>query len=111
MGWATTYIAELQAGREVQFRPVGNSMQGVIESGDLVTVVPLKVPPVCGDAVLCNVNGKQYLHLVSDVQGNNFQISNNQNRVNGWIPLSNIFGVCTLVEAHAIKTGPRQRQR
>ena len=41
MGWASQYIAKLQAGETVQFRPRGNSMSGKIESGQLCTVEPV----------------------------------------------------------------------
>ena len=41
MGWASQYVEKLLKGQTVQFRPRGNSMSGKIESGQLVTVVPL----------------------------------------------------------------------
>jgi hypothetical protein len=41
MGWATQYIAQLQEGETVQFRPRGNSMEGKISSGQLCTVEPV----------------------------------------------------------------------
>lgn len=40
MGWATQYIAMLRDGKTVQFRPRGNSMTGLIETGQLCTVEP-----------------------------------------------------------------------
>jgi len=68
MGWANGYIEALLRGETVQFRPRGNSMSGRIESGQLVTVVPLvnRMPRV-DDIVLCKVNGTQYLHLVKAI--------------------------------------------
>jgi hypothetical protein len=74
MGWASEYIARLQNGETVQFRPRGNSMQGKIESGQLCTVEPV-VPATleAGDIVLCKVNGKQYLHLVKAIQESDFR--------------------------------------
>jgi hypothetical protein len=36
MNWANHFIEKLKAGEKVQFRPGGNSMQGKIESGQLV---------------------------------------------------------------------------
>src|SRR5690348_3966728 len=41
MGWATQYIARLQAGETVQLRPRGNSMRGKVNSGQLCTVEPV----------------------------------------------------------------------
>jgi exosome complex RNA-binding protein Rrp4 len=112
MSWATEYITELQLGNTVQFRPRGNSMEGKIESGQLVTVEPMLVSTVIDDhnevielkiikkhdIVLCKVNGKQYLHLVSAIRGNQYQISNNKGFINGWITINEIFGKCVKVE-------------
>ncbi|MGE3805227.1 MAG: hypothetical protein AB7K24_11195 [Gemmataceae bacterium] len=99
MGWATEYIARLQAGETVQFRPRGNSMQGKIASGQLCTVEPVDPETLeVGDIVLCKVNGSQYLHLVKAIQGKRFQIGNNRGRINGWIGANSIYGKCTRVE-------------
>jgi hypothetical protein len=96
MGWASKYIEQLLPGQTIQFRPRGNSMGGKIESGQLVTVVPLQArAPRVGDIVLCKVNGTQYLHLVKAISGERFQIGNNRGRINGWTSLRNIFGICT----------------
>jgi hypothetical protein len=99
MGWASEYIARLQRGETVQFRPRGNSMRGKIESGQLCTVEPtdpalLKV----GDIVLCKLNGKHYLHLVKAIQGKRVQIGNNRGRINGWVGNKSVFGICTRIE-------------
>jgi phage repressor protein C with HTH and peptisase S24 domain len=99
MGWASAYIAALQEGGTVQFRPRGNSMQGKIESGQLCTVEPVDAANLkVGDIVLCKVNGKQYLHLVKAIQGKRFQIGNNRGRINGWVSTNCIYGKCIKVE-------------
>jgi phage repressor protein C with HTH and peptisase S24 domain len=99
MGWATVYIAKLQQGETVRFRPKGNSMTGLVNSGDLVTVEPRKDRhPEKGDIVLCKVMGNQYLHLVKAVDGNRVQIGNNRGGINGWTSLAQIYGYCTTVE-------------
>lgn len=92
MGWANKYIDALQNGRTVQFRPHGSSMKGKVESGQLCTVEPVKGDLKVGDVVLCKVNGRQYLHLISAIQGNRFQISNNRGHINGWVGRNSIFG-------------------
>lgn len=99
MGWATGYIAKLQAGETVSFRPRGNSMTGKIESGQLCTVQPVKGDLNKGDIVLCKVAGKQYLHIITAIQGDRFQISNNKGHVNGWVGRNCIFGKLVSVEA------------
>ncbi len=71
-------------------------MKEKIESGQLVTVEPLgnKVLQK-GDIVLCKVNGSQYLHLIKAIQGARYQIGNNIGRINGWIGIGSIYGICT----------------
>lgn len=99
MGWATQYIALLQAGETVQFRPRGSSMSGKIESGELCTVEPVDPATLeVGDVVLCKVNGARYLHFVKAIQGPRFQIGNNRGGVNGWITGHSIYGKCVRVE-------------
>lgn len=95
MGWATKYIEELLSGLEISFRPRGNSMTPLICSGDLVRVAPfdeIDPEPQVGDVVLCKVRGNQYLHIVTAVRGDQFQISNNKGYINGWCSRGQIFG-------------------
>jgi hypothetical protein len=100
MGWAQHYIAKLQTGESVSFRPRGNSMTGKIESGQLCTVVPLPDPPALkvGDIVLCKVGRNEYLHLIKAIQDERYQIGNNRGRINGWVGRAQIFGKCVKVE-------------
>jgi len=94
------YIKKLKAGETVSFRPRGSSMTPKIESGQLVTVAPVKPEDVQkGDIVLCKVNGHHYVHLVTAAQGKRFQISNNHGHVNGWVGANGIFGKVIKVEA------------
>jgi len=99
MGWATGYIAKLQTGETVSFRPRGNSMVGKIESGQLCTIEPVTGVLDTGDIVLCKVAGKQYLHLIKAIQGDRFQIGNNKGHINGWVGRNCIFGKLVKVEA------------
>ena len=100
MGWATAYIARLQSGETVQFRPRGHSMSGKIESGQLCTVEPIEdlAQLRVGDIVLCKVNAAQYLHLIKAIRGKQFQIGNTRGRINGWISGSSISGRLVRVE-------------
>ena len=98
MGWATEYIAGLQRGETVQFRPRGHPMRGKIESGQLVTVAPPEKLEV-GDVVLCKVRGAEYLHLIKTVQGERYLIGNNRGKINGWVGRAAIYGKCVRVEA------------
>ncbi len=102
MGWADPYIERLLRGQTVQFRPRGHSMRGRIESGQRVTVVPSPEELRVGDAVLCRVKGRCFLHLVKAIQGHGkarrYLIGNNRGGINGWVPRGAIYGVCTGVE-------------
>jgi len=99
-GWANAYIEKLKKGESIQFRPRGNSMAPKIKSGQLVTIEPVKWEIEMGDIVLCQVNGKQWLHKVTGERkgGASYQISNNKGHVNGWTSWTKIYGVVTEVE-------------
>jgi len=100
MGWASQYIAKLQKGETVSFRPRGNSMSGKSESGQLCTVEPADSTTIkAGDIVLCKVRGREYLHIVKAIQGARYQIGNNRGHIYGWITAGSIFGRCTRIEA------------
>jgi hypothetical protein len=99
MGWANHHIEKLKQGETVKFRPKGNSMIPKIKSGQLCTVEPVDPKTlVQGDIVLCRVKGCQYVHLVSAIQGERYQISNNKGHINGWVGANCIFGKLKSVE-------------
>lgn len=90
-------IEELKAGTVVKFRPVGGSMKGRIESGQLVTIEPCTVEDVKkNDVVACNVKGKNYLHLVKRVQHGSVQIGNMHGKINGWTEV--VYGKVVKIE-------------
>jgi hypothetical protein len=93
-------VEQLKNNETVQFRPKGRSMTGRIESGNLVTVEPLRDGTILQerDIVLCKVRGTHYIHLISAIRGGQYQISNNRGFVNGWITRTAIFGKCVKVE-------------
>lgn len=99
MGWATNYIEKLKLGEKATFRPRGNSMQGKIESGQLVTIEPLDGSQLQkGDIVLCKVKGNEYIHLIKAIKGSQYLIGNNKGGLNGWISVNSIYGKCTKIE-------------
>ncbi len=106
MGWAIHHIKKLQAGKNVSFRPAGRSMAGLIDGGDTVyieSVSKVTVPILVGDIVLCKVKGREYLHKVLAIKGNQFQIGNARGRTNGWITINAIYGICTDIQKKYIK--------
>ena len=102
MNWQQ-HIADLKAGKTVTFRPSGNSMEPIINSGDLVKVVPIadyaKIRK--DDIVFCKVKGHHYVHLVTatlqKMNGRRFQIGNNKGHTNGWVGENQVFGKVTEV--------------
>lgn len=99
MGWASSYISQLQQNQIVQFRPRGRSMQGRVDDGALVTVEPLGSRELkLGDIVLCTVGKNQYLHLIKGIQQGLFKIGNNRGGINGWVSLQEIHGILVKVE-------------
>ncbi len=99
MSWASNYISKLKSGNIIQFRPRGNSMIGLIENGQLVTVEPLTLQILKkNDIVLCKVNGCNYIHKITAIDGERYQIGNNKGKINGWTSRQSIYGICIKVE-------------
>jgi hypothetical protein len=68
-------------------------MKPKVVSGQLVKVEPVDTTDLSvGDIVLCRVRGREYLHLVKAIKGNQYQIGNNRGHINGWVGPSAIFG-------------------
>lgn len=93
MSWPRI-VERLNSGEVVKINPKGQSMTPRILSGDAVEIWPvadhgaLKV----GDVVLAKVKGRYYLHLISAIDGDRIQISNNHGHVNGWTHISKVYG-------------------
>ena len=99
MGQFDHAIEELRAGREAEVRPRGSSMRPKIESGALVRLAPV-APELLrkGDVVLVRVRSRIYLHLVSALDRERVQISNNHGHVNGWAPRSAVYGRAVAID-------------
>jgi len=101
LSWADNYIANLRLGQITKFRPRGNSMVGLINSGDLVTIEPIGDRILeKNDIVLCKVKGNIYLHKITacDYVNELYQIGNNRGVINGWTSKDKIYGICVKVE-------------
>lgn len=84
-------IERLANGESVTIKPTGSSMVPRIRSGQEITIIPIDRIEV-GDVVLARVQGKVYIHLISALEGNRVQISNNHGHVNGWTHKNKVFG-------------------
>src|SRR5262245_28632997 len=99
MGWVNDARKGLAEGKQVRVRPVGGSMRGRIESGQLVTLAPVDPSEVrLDDVVLVAWKGGFLLHLVKERKEGQFLIGNNLGRVNGWVPASAVLGRVVAVE-------------
>ena len=85
-------IERLARGEKVTIRPSGNSMTPRIKNKQEITISPISSFDV-GDVVLAKVSGRYYIHLVSAVDGDRVQISNNHGHVNGWTHRTKVFGI------------------
>ena len=98
--WADHAIKSLGEGEVCQIRPRGNSMKPKVKSGQLVTLEPIGEDETLtkGDIVLVKVKGRIYLHLITAIQGERYQIGNNRGDINGWVTSSSIYGKATKIE-------------
>lgn len=99
MGWVNDARDGLAAGRTVQVRPLGGSMRGRIESGQLVTIAPVDPADVrADDVVLVARKGGFLLHLVKEVADGRLLIGNNLGKINGWADSTAVVGKVVAVE-------------
>ena len=99
MSWVRDAINALQAGTTAQVRPVGGSMRGRIESGQLVTISPITGDAVkVDDVVFIRWKGNYILHIVKELSDDGLLIGNNIGKINGWANRNDILGVVTAVE-------------
>ncbi len=99
MSWIAEARRGLAKGQPVQIRPVGGSMRGRIESGQLVTLAPVNpVEVTVGDVVFVAWKGDFILHLVWEVKDDCLLMGNNIGKVNGWISSSAVLGKVVAVE-------------
>ena len=99
MSWASRAKELLRQGKPAEIKPRGTSMTGLVEDGQVVVVEPIddaKRPITKGDVVLCHVHGREYLHLVLAIRGQqpacSYLIGNNHGRANGWVGRHAIYG-------------------
>lgn len=98
MGWVNDALKELKAGRSVKIRPHGGSMRGRIESGQEVTLSPVKSEGLAvDDVVLVRWKGNFLLHLIKEFNGDQILIGNNIGKKNGWVSFQDVFGKVTEV--------------
>lgn len=91
------YVEQLNLGRILRIRPKGHSMKPLIENNDQIEITPISLIKELkiNDIVLCKVKGNFYVHKITAIQDQRYQISNNHGYVNGWTSKNQIFGKVT----------------
>ena len=68
-------------------------MRGRIESGEVVTIVPVRPEDVAvGDVVLVAWKGTHLLHLVKEATAEGVLIGNQVGKINGWVKRADVVG-------------------
>jgi hypothetical protein len=93
-------VEKLLAGESIlKYREGGNSMTPLIKSRQPVDIRPVDRELRKGDIVFARVSGRFFMHLVSALDGDRVQISNNHGHVNGWTTRDKIYGFVSVSEA------------
>jgi hypothetical protein len=99
MSWVKEARTRLQNGEVARVRPIGGSMRGRIESGQLVTLAPAQISDIHpGDVVFLEWKCNYLLHLVVEVEPERMLIGNNLGKINGWAPASAMLGKVVAIE-------------
>jgi len=90
-------VKRLQAGETIiEYKEGGNSMVPLIYSRQPVDIRPVDRELKKGDIVFCRIGQRYYTHLVTAIDGDRVQISNNHGHVNGWTNKDNVFGLVSV---------------
>ena len=99
MSWVKEALESLKEFGQAQIRPIGGSMRGRIESGQLVTLQTSTYADVeINDVIFIHWKGNYLIHLIVDKMDEELLIGNNVGKVNGWIPAAAVIAKVVLVE-------------
>lgn len=75
------------------------SMRAAIKHGQTLTMSPIADPQEirAGDIVLVKWHRTDMMHLVQEIQGDQFLIANSVGKINGWVGASDILGRITRI--------------
>lgn len=92
-------VERLKNGETIyRYKEGGNSMVPLIYSRQAVDIRPVDKEIEPQDIAFCRIGRRFFTHLVTAVDGNRVQISNNHGHVNGWTHKRNIYGLVTVSE-------------
>lgn len=107
MSWINDAVVALEGGREVEVRPRGGSMRGLIEDNQPVRLQPVSPEAVrAGDVVFIRWKGNHLLHIALELEDGRVKIGNNLGKVNGWAAASDILGRAVGIRKESSPTVP-----
>lgn len=90
--WVKKALNNISLGKSITIKPLGGSMRGRIESGQLVTLIPINLAEIkVNDVVFVQWKSSYLLHLVKEIKNDKFLIGNNLGKINGWVCGENIL--------------------
>lgn len=90
-------VQRLLAGETIyRYKEGGNSMVPLIRSRQAVDIRPVDKDLEVGDIVFCKVHGRYMMHLITAIDGDRIQISNNHGHVNGWTNANKVYGLVSV---------------
>lgn len=99
MTWVKSALQQLSENEECKIRPLGGSMRGRIESGQLVTILKATFNDVnIEDVVFIKWKNNYLLHIIKDIKDDDILIGNNLGKINGWVSSDAIIGKVINVE-------------
>lgn len=98
MSWVKDALSQLKENEVCKIRPIGGSMRGRIESGQLVTIRKFNDELKVDDIVFLRWKNNYLIHIVSKIDEDNIEISNNLGKINGWAKKSDILGIVINIE-------------
>ncbi len=92
MGWVKEALIALKKNQICSIRPIGNSMKGIINSGQLITLQSIDLNKIyINDIVFINWKKNYILHIIKDITDEQVLIGNNLGKLNGWISKKDII--------------------
>ena len=92
-------VKRLQNGETIyKYKEGGNSMTPLLKSRQPVDIRPVDRELEVGDITFAKVKGRYLMHLITAIDGERVQISNNHGHVNGWTNKSKVYGLVTASE-------------
>ena len=99
MSWVKDALKTLKEEEQCDIRPLGGSMKGRIESGQLVTIKRIEGNDVqIDDAIFIKWKGNYLIHLAKDITETEILIGNNLGKINGWISKKDV--IAKVIKVH-----------